>query len=457
MLNKTDAKYFESDILIINPYQVYEGNDPDAENASGTVSILENADPSPAKNSDFSLDFNRKTFEKREKVEFRVKTSMQNPAGNYSLSVRKSEDLPEKKSQTTTSFVKNEHVTTMNPEDELILPELRGEMISGKITSKNNISSVENITVALSIPGKSFVFKTVKTNAAGKFFINIDKPYTESGLVLQVMDESRDFYTITLDSHQNFNHEALTFPANINLKRKLRSEIMARAVASQIENAYYGKKSDSIVKPNNQSLFFDPLGKDYVLDDYTRFPKLEETIVEVVKEMSYTKKDGKYAIHLRDIYKQVNSYEQTLVLVDGLLIQDINELFDYDTRNLYKITVIPGGYYYGATFYDGVVNFVTKNQDFVSKSKGDYLIKPIIERPLADKTYFKQGYSDKAKYDRIPDYRIQLLWLPELDLNAQDNTVSFYTSDIPGKYNIVLEGFTDNGIPVSLKETIEVK
>ncbi|MNL81466.1 hypothetical protein D3C87_2085940 [compost metagenome] len=57
---------------------------------------------------------------------------------------------------------------------------------------------------------------------------------------------------------------------------------------------------------------------------------------------------------------------------------------------------------------------------------------------------------------RIPDFRNQLLWNPDVKLN-KDSQTSFYTSDVAGNYEIRLEGFAKNGTPVSIKELIEVK
>ena len=46
--------------------------------------------------------------------------------------------------------------------------------------------------------------------------------------------------------------------------------------------------------------------------------------------------------------------------------------------------------------------------------------------------------------------------LNELKLN-NDNQISFFTSDKTGNFEIVLEGFTEDGIPISVKNYFEVK
>jgi hypothetical protein len=49
-----------------------------------------------------------------------------------------------------------------------------------------------------------------------------------------------------------------------------------------------------------------------------------------------------------------------------------------------------------------------------------------------------------------------LVWNPTITVKNSQTPVTFYTSDVPGVYEIILEGFTDQGHPVSLTETISV-
>jgi hypothetical protein len=44
-----------------------------------------------------------------------------------------------------------------------------------------------------------------------------------------------------------------------------------------------------------------------------------------------------------------------------------------------------------------------------------------------------------------------------VSLENQETTITFFTSDVSGIFEISLEGFTNGGTPVSLRETFEVK
>jgi len=450
MQNKLESKSFESEITIINPFQ------SDSENKISSKNSILKESPEVS-NSGLTINLDKKKFTTRELIN--LKLSIQNELlkkGNYSLSVRKVQDLPAISKINITDFKNSDaDQKIVLDENNYVLPELRGEIISGKISSKDNLNSVSNISVSLSIPGKSFTTKLVKTNADGKFYFSVEKAYFDSNIIIQVADKSKEEFTIYVDDSFTVNKSNLKFENDFTLSSDLKSVIEEHSIASQIENTYYAKKADTLAKINYPTLFYEPFVNEYILDNYNRFPTIKETIIEVVKEVNYDKNDDKYSLRLNDYDPYTDVNESPLVLIDGLVVQDINELFDYKASDIYKICTINSGYSYGNKLFSGLISFITKKQDFESKLNGDFIIKRTIDLPVLKKNYFKPNYADKSTLDRIPDYRYQLLWLPELDINTSN--ISFYTSDKTGTFEIVIEGFSDEGIPVYLKQYFDVE
>ena len=446
MLNKQRSKSFEIDITVINPFQ------NDGENwISSKTEILENN----YKTGDGSfIKIDKNTYFSREKVNVTIGNLQK---GNYSISVRKTQDLPVVKNPNSIDFTKLEVNENINfAASNLLLPELRGELLSGKISVKDNSKPINGIAVALSIPGKSFEFKLVKTDKNGQFIFSLDKAYYETNFVIQVLDNFKENYTITLDKPTYFDPTDLKIENEKKISSNLKSIIEEHSIASQIENTFFEKKADTLQKIKTSTPFYEPIATEYILDNYTRFPTIKETITEVVKEMHYYKNNDKYTFYLADYDPNTELTEPPLVLVDGLLIQDINELLEYRSSNINKIDIIQSGYNYNNKIFNGVISFITKKNDFNSNLSGDFILKTNITPPLAKKSYYKPDYSDRASDERIPDYRYQLLWIPELKLN-NDNQISFFTSDKTGNFEIVLEGFTEDGIPISVKNYFEVK
>jgi hypothetical protein len=454
MLNKPVSELFQLNINIVNPYKTDEKTTAENLLASGSNTSDD------LKNENVVLKLNKKTFTNRELVDLKIQSSNNNFVdGVYSLSVRKLDNIPAQNQISAVKFASNTSypvVLDLQNQDKIILPELRGEIISGKITAKNNTDKIENLSVGLSIPGKSFAFKVVKTDSRGNFIFNVDKTFYTSNIVIQLIDEKANNYDLAVNNAPEIDYSKISFEKDAKLSYTFKESLLERSISSQVENAYFHKKVDNIEKTPSQDAFYYPLPKEYILDDFTRFKTLKETITEVVVEIYSKQKDDKLYLHVNDpsIFPQLP--ESALVLVDGLYLENQNDLVNYNMKNVYKIELIVGRYYVGSKSFNGLISFTTFDRDFKSTQTGSSIVKPTVLRPQPKKIYNKVNYENVADNQRIPDFRNQLFWNPDVQLN-KDSETSFYTSDLSGTFEIRLEGFTKSGIPVSIKENIEVQ
>lgn len=464
-LNKPVSELFQIDIAVINPFTKEEkkpvGNSSNTKNITLETNNNENhtAEISNS-NTNLKLSLPKKVFSNRELVDLKVESTNSLAAdGNYSLSVRKIDILPIKNQISAHEFAPVSSNKTLlniqNPVNKIHLPELRGELISGKVTAKNNTDNVQNLTVALSIPGKSFAFEITQTDANGNFIFNIKNVYYTSNITVQIIDDKANNYDLALQNISDIDYSKINLNPGLDLSYTTKETLLERSISSQIENAYYHKKVSTISKTPTLDPFYFPLAKQYILDDYTRFKTLKETVTEVATELYLKQNDGKTRLHVNDpsIFPQLQ--ESALVLIDGLYLENQNELLTYPMKNVYKIELIVGRYYVGAKAFNGLVSFTTFNKDFVSNQTGSFILNTTILRPQPKKTYNKIEYAANADNERIPDFRNQLFWNPNVTLKNDNNL--FYTSDLSGTYEIKLEGFTKSGSAVSLRETIEVK
>lgn len=461
MLNNSSSNFEVIDLTIINPYKPKQvANFSENNTISNTRNSSSSAQNESSVTKNITIEKNKKTYSNREKVNLNIiPLSGHLEKGNYSLSVRKLVNLPIKRQRNAIEFKENNTITnTKNSITNIdIIPELRGELITGSISSKKKELGINNKIILLSIPGKSFAVKSAKTNSSGKFIFILDKNPDNSNCIVQVMDDNRNDYSIQLDEPTKTETASLNFQSDLNLTMNDSVAIQEQSIANQIENSYYEIKKDTLVTETKTESFFNTFQKEYALDDYTRFPTFKETIIEVVTELYFRKNNDDYLLYVRNDKKDLTIYGPPLVLVDGIVIQDVNELFNYNMANVSKISLINEGYVYGPGLFGGLVSIETKNNDYQTKATGDFIKKTDIQRPLSETKFFVPDYTDKSKTERIPDYRYQLLWLPQLTLTGSENPISFYTSDVTGTFEITLEGFTDQGIPISLKDTFEVQ
>lgn len=456
MLNKPFSELFQLNINIVNPYKV------DEKTASQNIFTGNtNTTAESLKNENVTLNLNKKIFSNRELVNLKIKSSNANYTnGTYSLSVRKLDNIPAQNQISAVNFAAATAYPVVldlkNENQKIILPEVRGEIISGKINAKNNSDKIDNISVGLSIPGKSFAFKVVQTDKNGNFIFNVNQTFYSPNIVLQIIDEKANNYELTVNNAPEIDYTKISFEKDAKLSYTIKESLLERSISSQVENAYFHKKVDNIEKTPTVEPFYYPLTKEYILDDYTRFKTLKETITEVAVEAYSKQKDDKLYLHVNDpsVFPQLPN--PALVLVDGLYLENQNDLLTYNMKNVYKIEIIVGRYYVGAKSFNGLISFTTFDKDFKSTQTGSFIAKPTILRPQPKKIYNKVKYENTADNERIPDFRNQLFWNPDVQLN-QDSETSFYTSDLSGTFEIRLEGFTKSGIPVSIKENIEIQ
>ena len=99
----------------------------------------------------------------------------------------------------------------------------------------------------------------------------------------------------------------------------------------------------------------------------------------------------------------------------------------------------------GPKIFSGIIAVETKNGNFVQNLSHDYLNEMELPPLIKQKKYYRPDYSNKEVQARIPDYRIQLFWEPNVQFSGGSYSTTFYTSDVSGTYEISIEGFSEEG------------
>ncbi len=460
MKNGSINLFFQDDIFIINPYQ----SNQDALLAKNTKDTLT---PLPkivkaTEDKRFVISTDKKSYPKQSKVKLTI-TNFRGASGygNYNISVRKKETIANREKHTPESYINWHQKQASNLpifyKKIRFEPELEGELIKGRILARDEKTTVIGKKIGISIPGKDFQLKVIHTDSTGIFRVSINKDYTENIAVFQLLDESKDGYLIKLEKDPNLNYSALQFE-KIYIDESMKDDIITRSVHNQIENSFFSVKPDTV----RLDKLNDPYDGAYVetvnLDEFTRFKTLRETLVEIVPNV-WTKKNkkGEFVFKVRSFDETYEESEfNALVYIDGILIGNPNDILDFDTRTVEKINTVREKYRLDGKTYFGMVNIQTKEGNYFNQLNGDGITKIDLIRPRPLKKYFIQTYDEKSN-KRIPDFRHQLLWKPQLSLNEKEVTLSFYTSEVAGDYEIILEGFSIYGRPVILKNSFVVE
>ncbi|PHS50952.1 MAG: hypothetical protein COB01_11510 [Lutibacter sp.] len=476
MRNRTENIFFQNDISIINPYQKHQLPVQDKKfNHIESIGIKAKIDKALVETNINKIQTNKtllnltlevEKYTKRSKVSINLKGSDLNdiPTGNYSVSVRKKSGIPEPIKLATLNFVEkpklNEAGYTHYNGSNIFLPELRGELLSGRVIALNDSVAIKNIPVAFSIPGDYYFFEIAHTNELGEFYINIDNYYSGDKAVVEVLGNNRQTYNVELNAHSTLDYSNLKFK-NFNLFPSMRDEILQRSIHNQIESAYFEFKPDSIAPEIPVQLFDNKKVLNYNLDDFTRFTTVRETILEIIKNVYINKIDKEIAIIKIQGYNfDTNTGILPLVFVDGIVIQNHSLILDYDARNIEEISVIRDQFVFGSETFQGVIQFKTKNGFYDQLQNETNVLVTTIFKPQTNKNYYTQRYDEpiyKEIRTHIPDDRLQLLWFPNLNLIEMETTITFFTSDVAGTFQINIEGFSKTGIPVSMQHSFYVE
>ncbi|MCM4156204.1 hypothetical protein [Gramella sp. AN32] len=435
MENFSEPGYFQVPVIILNPYQKEENN---------VFEFSESDFKGPAQNSEnIKLDLNKSEFGLREMVQVQLNGLKNLDDYCLSISVRKIDSLIElelpkaselKKSNSSNFSFKN-------------TPEYEGRLIKGKV------ENVQNSNLSVAIPGAPGQFRTYPLDVDGNFEISIPPSQQTEVAYLNVLSANENSELNFEFQNDNFQLTHFLSP-KIQLNQNQKKSLKQRSLHAQIEQAYRESKKDSVLIVNPSKPIYGSRGIDYILDEFTRFPTMDETFVEIIQYTSFRGKANEHRINVFVYSTETNFGDAPLVLVDGLMTHDHEYIYNLDPKTINSIHIVRDKYFLGGATFQGIVDIKTFNTEISpALTFNQYALE--LQKTEPQKIYFSEKYTsenEKIRKNRIPDFRYQLLWLPKLTQPAFE----FFTSDVKGVYEINIQGFQANGTAVSLSKTFKV-
>lgn len=241
--------------------------------------------------------------------------------------------------------------------------ETEGHIIKAHVKNSGKVFKSNQIRPSLSIIGKQIhYFEGKMVNDSIAYFYTYDI-HGKQPLVLSAVSNTNVNLPIEIIS-----------PFAALLPKKLphlvfhynRSEIESRSIEMQ-RNHPIKEEQDDEPQPAVVPLDYDdtvfgskPI-QTYNLDEYRQFLTVREVLLEYVIFVSNRKVDGIPRLFVSiDQAPNVNSYP-TLVLIDGMPINNIERLLNYDARRIHHINIYSGQYTFGNGVYNGILSFVTRS------------------------------------------------------------------------------------------------
>lgn len=334
-------------------------------------------------------------------------------------------------------------------------PEKEAYVLEGRLLDQNE-NPVQNQRVFFSKVGSFAEINPEITNDDGKFFFKL--PISKGLHDIAFQTRELDSLKIKYRLKDKFLEKA------VGIKR------MPNPILSEQEKIYfknnwenykirelYNHKDfselvDSTIYRSKNNFFGQPT-QTYSIKDFIALDSLPEYFHELIPTVKVRYRNKGYSFNIFNPEIETVFSNPALTLYDGIIIDDIDEIMHLDPQSIDRIEVVSSEYYYKSEHFYGVVHIISKSkkcelQELPMNTERYY-------HPLFMSEIIKDEYKKPEK--NHPDFRTDLLWQPNIEITKDKKLeINFTTSDLKGKYELVIEGISNLGEPILLKQDIIV-
>lgn len=356
-------------------------------------------------------------------------------------------------------FKWDEILSNKPPLSRPFLPEPNGHLVLGTVTDPTSGAPVPNIVTYLSAPGKPVRMYVSRSDSSGRIRFEMQDFYGPRTLVVQT-NPADSLYKLTIINSFPDAPAATPLP-ELALAESQADQLLNRSVAMQVQSTYFGNRAIPYRYPVvDSNAFYGPPTETYLLDAYTRFPRMEEVLREYILGVMPRKRQGHFRLFVPNAPYRTTFDDPSLVLLDGVPIFDMDKIVNFSPLKIKQLDVITNHYFVGPALFTGVVSFMTYKGDMAGFPLDTRLLKLDYEGLQFQREFNAPRYDRTAGLpsNRLPDARTLLYWNPDLKTDVQGKgRIEFSTSDQTGTYVVDVNGLTTDGHAGSQGVLFDVK
>jgi len=390
------------------------------------------------------VDVKKAFYGNRDKVKLSLLKTLQEDVNYVTVSVVKSCLINKPNNNSLSSFNTKQSVVKR---DDLLLPELEGELITGIITDLENGELITGEKMTLNFVGDSPIMQFSTTDSLGRFRFVVNE-YGQREMVIQPydLDTNSINYKVNLDPTFSEEYHENTIDPLLISKEKV--EELNRAIINMQINTIYsayrkdGNGKDSIQK---QPPFYGKAEIVVPIGKFIDLPTVEEVIKEIVPYVGLRKQKGEYFFKTFEPKSYYPRDGKTLTLVDGIPVHNINRVLDINPEELDHIEVINLDYFLEEEKLGRLLCFYSRDNNMAAMDFDNRIFRQARECYHPSYTYVSPDYSSKEKRNnRLADFR-NVLYFGNVDINDNETEIVFYTGDDTGEYAVIVEGINSDG------------
>jgi hypothetical protein len=353
-------------------------------------------------------------------------------------------------------YLRTDSIQTCN-----YLPENNGYILSGKvIDKKNNIGA--GICVFLSAPDSFANLKYSFTDKFGRFFFRLGNQYNHKNYILQLAESTNDKeYRIELEDKYNdlLKKSVEIETIHPDLKAYL-EESKKISLIHKVFNVNYKVPSLTINDKAEHpfSRFYGQPDAVAFPADFSDLPNFEEISMNIIPGVHFKKNGTGYSAQVIDNIHQTYWPKEAFVLLNNIPFPDLSYIYALDTKQIQRIELKLKHLRYGDIDLYGILSIYTNKKDIISLDAKHSGI--LVNNGISNSSFTYQGpdYGKQLPNKKYPDFRQTLYWNPDITPDKEGNIfIEFYTSELITKYNVNLQGITEDGDPISGNLIFETK
>ena len=338
------------------------------------------------------------------------------------------------------------------------VPEYNGPIILGHVINSKTGKPANNIESYLSVPGFQTAFSPSVSDTEGRVKFELKFFYASSEIILQPGARADSTYRIDITDPFSNNFSGTPVPL-FTLQQNTSKSLLQQSISMQVQNIYSGKNLKHFLAPvmDTTAFYITPDAK-YMLDNYTRFTTIEEVLREYVIKTDVRKRGGDFHFSLFDLASHDMFKSDPLVLLDGVPVFDLDKFMLVDPLKLNKLEVLNRKYFLGRSIFDGILNWTSYKGDMADYEMGPHATVIDYDALQLEREFYSPVYTTEDQLSsHIPDFRNVLLWSPHIRIaGGASEEINFFTSDVPGKYMVMIQGITGSGLAGSAITTFTV-
>jgi hypothetical protein len=352
-----------------------------------------------------------------------------------------------------------EEVLQATPPALAFAPEVNGHLIRGRVTETLTGAPAPGIATFLAAPSRHIRLYGATSNPQGLMQFEAQDFYGPKEIIVQ-SDFSRDS-TYHFEIFPPFSARyAIARRLPLQLPQQWQPELSQRHLQSQVQQAYFGPDRHLVRAPRlDSTAFYGKPDESYRLDDFTRFPVMEEVMREYVPGVVVRiRKDGFHFLVANRVENSIFQ-QNPMVLLDGVPVFNVNKIMAFDPRRVRQLDVMTSRYFQGSLVYEGLVSYTTYDGDLGGFNPDPRALLQDYEGLQLSREFYAPVYvTAEQRQSRLPDLRNLLYWNPRISTPATGSQLlTFFTSDQLGQYQVVIQGLSAQGLAGSSTYTFEVK